>query len=203
MPTGYTDEIAYDIPFEKFVLTCARAFGALIMMRDERLDAPIPEKFEPSSFHQEMIDKTEARIIAVSAMTAELAETEAQAEYQKEVDYRTSDRKKRDGLRVKYEAMLVQVLAWIPPTPDHNALKTFMQNQIEESIKWDCELGFDESEPEKQNGEAWRVEQLLDLKRDLEYHKKKNAEEIERTEQRNAWVSALRSNLMELRHVAT
>ena len=37
MPTGYTLDLynGKDITFEEFVLKCARAFGALIDMRDE------------------------------------------------------------------------------------------------------------------------------------------------------------------------
>ena len=36
MPTGYTHELheGEEISFEKFVMSCARAFGALVLMRD-------------------------------------------------------------------------------------------------------------------------------------------------------------------------
>jgi len=50
MPTGYTLDL-YDgknITFKEFVMKCAGAFGALISMKDESLDAPIPEHLEPS-----------------------------------------------------------------------------------------------------------------------------------------------------------
>lgn len=52
MPTGYTaDLMEKGMEFKPFVLQCARAFGALITMRDDSLDAPIPEKFEPDDYH--------------------------------------------------------------------------------------------------------------------------------------------------------
>jgi len=44
MPTGYTAEIyegEKEVTFEKFALTCARAFGACITIRDEPMSASI------------------------------------------------------------------------------------------------------------------------------------------------------------------
>jgi hypothetical protein len=49
MPTGYTAPIADGMTFEQFALGCARAFGALVTMRDEPSDAPIPERLEPDT----------------------------------------------------------------------------------------------------------------------------------------------------------
>lgn len=40
MPTGYTDAIKDGISFNQFILSCARAFGALITMRDEPSSVP-------------------------------------------------------------------------------------------------------------------------------------------------------------------
>lgn len=57
MPTGYTANIKNGITFEEFALDCARNFGALIIMRDEPKDAPIPEQFEASKHHEEATSK--------------------------------------------------------------------------------------------------------------------------------------------------
>lgn len=51
MPTGYTAAIADGIDFKTYALSCARAFGALVEMRDEPANAPIPEEFKPSSYY--------------------------------------------------------------------------------------------------------------------------------------------------------
>ena len=53
MPTGYTAMLTEEkeITFEDFALKCARAFGALIEMRDESLDAKIPEEFKVTEYH--------------------------------------------------------------------------------------------------------------------------------------------------------
>ena len=51
MPTGFTCDIKDGITFERFALNCARAFGALINMRDDSLDAEIPDEIKPSDHH--------------------------------------------------------------------------------------------------------------------------------------------------------
>ena len=50
MPIGYTSKLHDgDQPFNEFIMSCARAFGALVTMRDDPNDAPIPE-FEVSEY---------------------------------------------------------------------------------------------------------------------------------------------------------
>ena len=62
MPTGYTAKIADGQTFEEFILSCARAFGALVEMRDEPADAPIPEEFKPSAYHTTQIGVARAKM---------------------------------------------------------------------------------------------------------------------------------------------
>ena len=58
MPTGYTAKLMEQgQTFPEFIMSCARAFGALIMMRDDPANAPIPEKFEPSDYHVRALKK--------------------------------------------------------------------------------------------------------------------------------------------------
>ena len=52
MPTGYTSKIADGIGFKDFALSCARAFGACIEMRDDPSDKPIPNEFKPNDYHK-------------------------------------------------------------------------------------------------------------------------------------------------------
>ena len=84
MPTGYTLDLydGKDITFEEFALRCARAFGALISMRDEPIDAPIPERFEPSDYHLKELEKAKKRLKEVKKWNEETAEQEAVRAYQ-------------------------------------------------------------------------------------------------------------------------
>ena len=45
---------------------------------------------------------------------------------------------KSAAIKTRYDAMESQVLAWEPPTPDHQGLKNFMLNQIVDSRKFDA-----------------------------------------------------------------
>ncbi len=62
MPTGYTADIAKGITFQQYAWSCARAFGALVMMRDEPSDAPIPEAFTPSDYHVKALAEARAKL---------------------------------------------------------------------------------------------------------------------------------------------
>jgi hypothetical protein len=58
MPTGYTAKLMEEgQSFPEFAMRCARNFGALIMMRDESLDVPIPEQFEPSDYYRKKLSE--------------------------------------------------------------------------------------------------------------------------------------------------
>lgn len=54
MPTGYTHKIKDGMTFKEYALRCARNFGALMDMRDDPMDAPIPI-FTPSGYHEEKL----------------------------------------------------------------------------------------------------------------------------------------------------
>ncbi len=58
MPTGYTAAVQNGTVtrFADFAMNCARAFGALVELRDE-MDAPIPDTFKPSTHHSESLKK--------------------------------------------------------------------------------------------------------------------------------------------------
>jgi hypothetical protein len=196
MPSGYTAAIKDGIDFKTFALQCARAFGALVMMRDDPADAPIPERFEPSDYHVRAIAEAQQRLNELDGMPVDEAGREAQAQYVKEVQSRRDRIAENDALRVKYQAMLKQVDAWEVPTPDHEGLKKFMREQIESSIEFDCNNDYYlRTMPVLKTPLEWRSEQVEKARRDISYHSKENAEEIGRTATRNDWVKALRESL--------
>ena len=81
MPTGYTAAIADGVTFEQFALNCARAFGALIDMRDEPSDAPIPERFEPSNYHEKKIAEINDELVRLKEMSQDEAKMVAHQEW--------------------------------------------------------------------------------------------------------------------------
>jgi hypothetical protein len=91
--------------------------------------------------------------------------------------------------------MLAKVMAWAPPTPEHDGLKEFMRTQISQSIDFDCDESYYAAPTPRLTGAQWASQRLEMLERDLAYHQKEHAAEIERAGSRTAWVKALRDSL--------
>ncbi len=196
MPTGYTEAVQSGkvTEFPEFAMCCARAFGALIEMRDDPSDAEIPGHFKPSSYHSDRLMKARDELPLIESLSLTEIEQRAGAEYRENFSSwqkRGVDR----GLEMsRYRNMLKSVRAWEPPTEDHVGLKEFMVKQLEDSIKFDCSFQFDNC-PEKQEPSAWLATQIESIKRDIKYHKTHYAEEVARVESRNTWVKRLRESL--------
>lgn len=135
MPTGYTAKITEGQTFEEFVLQSARAMGALIMMRDDPADAPIPDEFKPSNHHIEGLQRAKERLAVLDAMSPKEAKAAADAAFEKQSKEVAERLARVREERAAYDAMLARVREWNPPTPDHVGFKDFMIEQIESSIK--------------------------------------------------------------------
>lgn len=194
MPTGYTADIAKGISFPEYAMGCARAFGALVTMRDDPADAPIPEAFEPESYYAKSLREAEARHAELIAMTPAQAEAAATADYEEKAAYRAKWLDEKRTLRMQYVAMLNQVRAWEPPTQDHVELKRFMIEQIATSIDHDCNESYC-TPPTKQTGQEWHQEQQKEATRRLERAAGEHAKEVARAVSRTSWVAKLRASL--------
>lgn len=195
MPTGYTADIPKGISFEQYALGCARTFGALIVMRDDPKDAPIPDEIKPSDYHAKSLASAETRLAEIRAMTIEDCRAAARKQYDDEEAYRVQRLSENAAMVESYAAMLEKAKAWVPPTPDHEGIKKFMIEQIEQSADFD-DMGDHYSKPiECLSANEWRQKQTLKAQKDIAYHAEKHAEEVERTNQRNAWIKALRDSL--------
>ena len=199
MPTGYTADISKGISFEKFVLQCARAMGALIMMRDDPSDTPIPDTFEPSDYHVKELEKAEQKYSFLLHLDKEQIKEYSESSYAEQME---SWRKREDEkieLANKYREMLAKVVEWQPPTKDHEGFKDFMVKQIRESIDWDCKPY---EAPEKLSPDEWYSKQLKDIDWSIEYHTKEGKEEVRRSKDRSEWVQQLKASLNSEQEVA-
>jgi len=194
MPTGYTAAIKDGVSFEKFVWSCARGMGALIMMRDERSDAPIPERFEPGDYNAKEANKARAELARLLVLPIDQVLSEAESAYTSACECFRLRMKEKLDLRNKYSEMLAQVVQWKPPTPDHLGFQEFMVDQLRQSIDFDCNDAYDK-EPERQDATAWHNMQITEAQRRIAYHDKAQTEENERTESRNKWLAELRKSV--------
>lgn len=191
MSTGYTAHIKDGIEFNEFVWNCARAFGALIMMLDEPDSAPIPE-FKPSDYHEKALKEAVSALARYKEMSIASADKAALEEYEASCKQHKQWNRESSELEDKYRSMLAKVFEWRPPTKDHEGMKKFMAEQIQESIKFDCHT---REMPEAMRGKEWLELQIETAKRSIDYHTKKHAEEVKRTNDRNEWVKALNASV--------
>ena len=196
MPTGYTHPVQTGEvkDFPTFAMQCARAFGALVMMRDDPHDAPIPDEFQPSDYHTTEREKANARLMELRAMTPDQIQAAHRVQWDK--DYRHAEDYKAEKVlqEERYRAMLAKVEAWTPPSPDHDGLKRFMREQLVTSIDFDCGGSYLPDIATADPYEWWGGE-VKKAQRDIEYHTEEDAKERKRTDGRNRWVRLLRESL--------
>ena len=193
MPTGYTAKL-YDgeQDFEGFALTAARAFGALIEMRDTDLDAAIPDEFTPSPYHSDRLAEAHRRLEEARELTVADCTAMAEADYERWQTETKASAAETAARRARYEAMRERALAWHPPTDEHTGLRDFMVQQLEESIDFDCTTY--KSTPPTLNGREWRDRAIAKAVRDIDYHTKELEADRKRAAERTAWVRALRES---------
>jgi hypothetical protein len=199
MPTGYTAGVADGTikTLRQYALDCARAFGACVMLRDEGGGGErIPQEFVASDYHSTKLAEESERLCEIRELDSAEAEARAAAQFAEQLaDHRR--RLERDAeQRARYDSMIARVLAWNAPTSDHVALRDFMLKQLHDSKAFDCRDPNDRQDsPVRLTGEQWRAEQLKQVGRSIQYHAEENENEIKRTDERNAWIKALRESL--------
>lgn len=194
MPTGYTCSVVDGkiTEFPDFALSCARAFGALIMMRDDPMDAPIPEEFEPSTkYYDERLAADKKRLGEIQAMTNADADTSALEAHRTAMASRSKYLADREIEAGRLNAMLAKVRAWTAPTPDHVEMKKFMIDQLTISLPGD----YAPSIPALLDGPTWRQQEIDRLADSIVYSQKEITKEVERARNRTEWVKALRTSL--------
>lgn len=191
MPTGYTDNIKEGITFKDFALQCSRSFDALINMRDELFDAPIKYS-EPSDYNKKQIERLRTELDKLCALSTGEIEQLHDKEYTKELLSWESNKLQIEKLLSKYNIMIKNVRKWIPPTKEHDGLKKFMIEQIEESIRFDCTI-YDK--PQKTNVGLWFSEKKESLQKSIDYNIGEDIKEIQRTNKRNQWIKKLIDSL--------
>ena len=191
MPTGYTAKVqSGEIDnLRDFALSCARAFGACITMKEESSDMEIPKYFLPDTEHYDE-GISYANEILNTKWTKEQCEAEANKDYIKTLAYYANSLIEKEEWRKRYEKMLEEVEVWEVPE-NLTGLRNFMYEQLENSIAWDCDISYMEK-PVKLSANEWLNEHIKVAERDLNYYTKERQKEIDRVWERNNWLASLR-----------
>ena len=201
--TGYTNILVEkDLDFGQFVWLCVRAMGMAIMMRDDSLDVPVPERFEPSNYHRDEERKARDKVSRLSAMGKSEKRLHGKVIKEERLAYLKKAQAENAVPLAKMEAMRREVERWTPPTGEHDGLKKFMLQQLEDSIRFNSGEYYAK---EIAATEATTPEQLVDeeLKKaqsDVEYHVEEYAKELARTDECNRWLAQLRAAVPQRNH---
>lgn len=198
MPTGYTAAIEKGITFKQFALDCARAFGALIAMRDEPADAVIPDEFQPSDYNQRCLDNAMKLMSELKRMSLKQCAEQAKTDFESQTKHHLEGISKGQKLLKKYEAMLEEVNDWEPPSKDHEELKKFMAEQIQSSINFDCDVSYHDDKLKELrllDAKEWKKQAVEKAMKDIAYHSKAQLKENQRVAECNKWLRQLRESL--------
>lgn len=196
MPTGYTAAIQHGITFERFIMDCARAFGACVTLRDEVPGGDaIPLVFQPNLYHFHAMELLTQELKELQDMSDDEAEAAATKEWELKEWERKKELDEKVAMRAAYKAMLVKVEAWTPPTSEHQGLKNFMRKQLERGIDFDCCEDFYEDVTPRIEGSRWRTLRMAEKSESLAYHTKQHQKEVENAARSTEWVRALRESI--------
>ena len=174
MPSGYTAPVADGTitEFADFALECARGFVALMHLRDLP-KADIPERIEVEPYYATRLAEALANRKSVEARVAAVA--------------------KNTVTRERYEDMIRSAAAWTPPTEQHEGLKSFMLDQLRDSLKFDVSdsMPWLDAKP----FDDWRERALAEASRKVVRARDEFTEAKARAEGATEWLRALRASL--------
>jgi len=188
-----------NLTLKQWTLQCARAFGALISMRDDPMDTPIPEEIKPDSYYKESLDKAQARLALSVSMTDEelLAE---ETSYCKDSlkSLRKGYKEGKKQLAI-LKSMREQVEAWTPPEECTN-LKEYMLKSLDEA---DASTDFYDKEIAKlksrlknpKPASELRAEKNAAAVKDIVYYGDQYDKQVKRCAEATAWIKALINSL--------
>lgn len=200
MPTGYTSGILDGSvnTFEEFATVCTRAFGATVHMRDESLDTPY-EPRTPSEYYAKSIQEEKEKLEKYTSLSDEDLIAEMQKGLNDDLEYYKKRLEESTKNLEKLNSILEGAKSWIPPTEDHEGLRTFMIDQLEQTIKHDGDPSYyvekiieiEKELAKKINVEEERRSAIKEIKSQISYHEIKYQEELERCKNSNKWMESL------------
>ena len=202
MPTGYTSYIKDGkiTSGKEFLKLCTRAFGIAVDLKDESLDVPTPNHFEPHPYYERAYKDSLASREKAYSMTLEEVKEDIISKYDDNKGraakilewYKDEDK--------KYLKVREEVEKWIPPTPEHENLKKFCLEQIDMSLntalyEW-CEKDINKELDTSDD----TIKKCIDILRDnadkqVKRRYEKWQEELKRVEEKNLWMKQFLNSL--------
>ena len=194
MPTGYTSDVGRkNVSFRKYALHCARAFGALVRMREEPDSARIPKEFKPDDYHLRQLEDAKYVLRGAQMLSEREASIDAEREYDKALQDCSNHLNSAIATKKRYVDMINKAKKWKVPSSEHTGLKDFMISQLEESIKFDYPRHIEAIE--RKEPQEYIDAVIKEAQRDIEYHIKEHKKEVKNAKDRTRWVRQLMKSL--------
>ena len=136
MPTGYTAYIKDGkiTSGKEFLKLCTRAFGIAVDLKDESLDVPIPNHFEPHPYYEKAYKDSLVSREKAYSMTLEEVREDIISKYNDNKGRAAKILEEYKDEDKKYLKVREEIERWIPPTSEHENLKKFCLEQIDMSL---------------------------------------------------------------------
>jgi len=197
MPTGYTYGIIDGSvnTFKEFATKCMRNFGALIHMRDDPSKEPY-RKRTPSNYHLNALKKAQTDLKNAQTRTDDKLISSEKILLRDEIKRLRKRIEETKMARIKLEAILEQANEYKAPTDDHKGIKKFMIEQLTSTIEQDGSCPYSvkalataEEQMKNLNPAVIRAEKIEDATKDIQYHTKELASDVDRCTNSNEWAN--------------
>ena len=182
MPNGYNYKLEEDTQtLEEFILGCAKNFGACCHQRVDMLPRcrgvePKPKDYNPLAKLEIELENARLKLEGVRHMSLKVAEALSDTYYAKAMKDANAKIYERAVLHDRMKIMLKNAQGWTVPSEDHQELKEFALNQIENAIEHDCDSSYYQRVVQNtvhQSGAEYRAERIKFAEDDVKYIKEK------------------------------
>jgi len=192
MPTGHTSHILEGCSFKTFAESCALS---IVSYDESKL-----VKHELNDFYPKKLKEAQKIMKKYNAFSDDDWKVAFEFDRNKQIHDFQACIDQWDKKRSQYEAMLIQVNAWIPPTTKHQYLKKYMIDQITGSINYDCpkDNTFYKdkiAQVAKLTLDQYKTQIITELKRDISRYAQQIAEELKGKTERDLYIDQLEASL--------
>lgn len=194
MPSGYTAVLEErDVTFEDFLWRCAKGF---YRDREDSLDGPVPEKYVfDFTYEKRSIAEDKKELAKLEKMSLSEAREEIKASNERASREWEKSNKKTIAAREKYLKIREKIVDWVPPTKDHEELKKFMLEQMDQELRWTKPHDFEPMGTTNEEVRKWIDERIVDKKRSLAATEMRLAEKQENEKKANEWLAKLKESV--------
>lgn len=192
MASAITECIYDDASFQEFVWKATSGIGYSRWADDADLRT---HKFTVAPYLQENIEDAKKNLEELQNLTDEEKAVRTKAFNEECSSFHEKYDDNKDEKRKKLLTMRAHVEEWEIPTEHHENFKSFMLQQIDETIEWDCRENTREEAFEDMSVNEWYALQIEVASSSLQNAISRYAREQKAIAEANSWLEALRASV--------